>query len=224
MNTDTAKSEQVELSFLLKWEIVSTIGWIVVSATGWSVSPRGAYDDQEYIAWILTWLVSGIIGGLIGGISQWLVLKGRLHQLSSWVVVPIWIWSAIISYALGSFAVTWFFPRSSIGLLLTLIGLALTGIPQWFILRRYVTNAGRWLIVVPIGLVVSIVPTFFYFVFIYMYDVGFYWYADVSLVIKRGAIPGTIGGVIFGLITAVALSVILRSTSSQSVSSVQENN
>ncbi len=46
MNTDTAKSEQVELSFLLKWEIVSTIGWIVVSAIGWSIS-RGVNIDQR---------------------------------------------------------------------------------------------------------------------------------------------------------------------------------
>lgn len=46
MNTDTDSSEQVEFSFLLKWEIVSTIGWIVVSAIGWSVS-KGVKIDQR---------------------------------------------------------------------------------------------------------------------------------------------------------------------------------
>jgi len=210
MNTKTAKSEQVELSFLLKWILLSTIGWIVVSAIVLSVS-MSFVNLQAYHDALLTLLVFGVVGGTLGGISQWFVLRGRLPQLGSWACALIWIWSGFISFALGLLASTWLFNLVSV---VGLVVLALTGIPQWFVLRRYVSKAGWWLIVAPIGLAVSLVPLLYYWLLMGWKDYWFWVRDDIILVVMRGAVLGAIGGVLFGIFTAIALSALLRSSDS----------
>jgi hypothetical protein len=210
MNTKTAISEQVELSFLLKWILLSTIGWIVVSAIVWSVS-LNVFNYPADTADLLTLLVFGVVGGTLGGISQWFVLRGRLPQLGSWACALIWIWSGFISYALGLLATTWLLNLESV---VGLVALPLTGIPQWFVLRRYFSKAGWWLIVVPIGLPVSLVPVLYYWQVMAWQDYWFWVRDDIILVVMRGAVLGAIGGVLFGIFTAIALSVLLRSSDS----------
>ena len=224
MNTKTSESQQVEQGFLLKWILLSTIGCIVVIAIvlgvlfGSDINQQ-LKNPQEDTIWLLTWLVFSVVGGAIGGVSQWFVLRGRLLYLDSWVRPPIWVWSAILSYGMGSFTLFFWGLRDFWSMsYLACVGLALSGIPQWFVLRLYLSKAGWWLIGVPIGLVVSCTLVVFYYGFV-TWDVG---HNYNYLVIELGVFSGAIGGVVFGFITAGALSVLLRSSDSHPPGSGQD--
>ena len=227
MNTDNAKSEQVELNFLLKWLLICTVGWIVIIAIGLvSTSPTGpsGLGRWWYIKDGLIQLVMFVPGGVIVGILQWFALRGKLTQLGSWAVALIWVWLAFMSYTLGFFAISWlgltmmvessYMEVPNAVFTAAIAGLALTGFPQWFVLRRYLSKISWWLIIVPVGIFFSYAAN----------CVGRFLYYDTSLDNVSGAINGVLGGLVYGLFSAMALSLFFRSQSSKSTNSEQDDN
>ena len=221
MNADTAISEQVELSLLLKWILICTVGWIVIIAIGLvSTSPTGPIGLGRwwYIKDGLIQLVMFAPGGAIAGLLQWFALRRKVTQLGSWAVTPIWVWLAFISFTLGFYAISWlsfmmyiessYMEFSNAVFFVALAGLVLTGFPQWFVLQRYLSKISWWLIMVPVGIVFSFAANCMGS----LYD-------GSSLETIRGVIHGVISGLIFGLFTAMALSLNFHSRDAKSTSS-----
>jgi len=227
MNTDNASSEQVELKFLFKWLLICTVGWILIIAIGLvSESPPrpGVLGRWWYIRGGSIQLIMGVFGGAIAGILQWFALRGKVTQLHSWVVAPMWMWLAFMSYTLGFFAISWLIEIMIVGdsymsfpfavCPAAFAGLALTGFPQWFVLRRYLSKIGWWLIMTPIGIFFSYA----------LNCAGDIWFDDISLVYVSGALNGVLTGLVYGIFTAMALSLFFRSQSSKSTNSEQDDN
>jgi len=141
-------------AFWLQWVLATTLGWIV----GWAVTGELA------------------VGAVIG-IAQWLVLRPQVHQ-AGW-----WILASTIGWAMGTAVVMVVFPPEPGVLAGALLG-AMIGLAQWFVLRRWVRQAGWWPITSMLGWTIGL----------------------------TGIMGASLTGAVVGAVTATALELLFRYT------------
>lgn len=138
------------------------------------------------------WLLGGlvipgvafIISGFLIGIFQWLVLQGRLTR--AW----LWILATSIGWMAGYFLSFFLLPPDLQLLEGMMIGL-MTGIAQWFVLRREFYWAGWWIVFSIIG-----------------------WVTGLTL------LPGVLlTGTMAGALTGLALEILFRSPKTKQIQS-----
>ncbi len=95
-------------------------------------------------------LIDGLIGGCLVGVAQWLMLKSHVRGAYGWVLVSALSWGALALLHIG--AIGWMAPDTSNLLVRALFGLfyggyvgVVLGSGQWWILRRQVVRAWRWI-------------------------------------------------------------------------------
>lgn len=130
------------------------------------------------LGWLVGWALTGAptVGAVIG-ITQWLVLRPQVHQ-AGW-----WILASTTGWAMGTAVVTLVFPPEVEVMAGAVLG-ALTGLAQWFVLRRWVRQAGWWIITSTLGWLVGL----------------------------TGIMGASLTGAVVGAITATALELLLRYT------------
>lgn len=105
--------------------------------------------------------VHGAIGGTAIAIAQWLVLRQRVSQIGWWILATVVSWVFIGGSGLG--ALGWIAPRTEqIGIRAfygfldgAMVG-AFLGLGQWFVLRRYVSKAGWWIVATTVSWAIAL--------------------------------------------------------------------
>jgi formylglycine-generating enzyme required for sulfatase activity len=125
------KSTRIDWGLWLQWVLASTVGGIMGNFIATSVAT--------------SWAMAGAFFGAGMGIVQWVILRQRISQAGWWVL------AAIAGAAVG-FSANMTLLES--GILLTRGGIwigALTGILQWFILRKQTYQSGWWVLASTVG-------------------------------------------------------------------------
>lgn len=94
-------------------------------------------------------LIDGAIGGCLIGLGQWCMLRPHLQRAYRWIVVSALIWGALALLHIG--AIGWMAPDTPDLLVRGISGLfyggyvgLILGVGQWWIMRRDVAWAWRW--------------------------------------------------------------------------------
>lgn len=94
-------------------------------------------------------VLDGLLGGFIVGLAQWQVLRVHLSGVRCWIMVSTLSWGGLALFPIG--AVGWITPSTSdlVSRMLQgafyggYVGLVL-GLAQWWMIRRQVALAWRW--------------------------------------------------------------------------------
>ncbi len=94
-------------------------------------------------------LLDGVIGGCFVGFAQWLMLRPHLQRAYRWIVVSALSWGGLALLHIG--AIGWMAPDTPNLLVRGILGLfyggyvgVILGVGQWWIMRRDVVRAWRW--------------------------------------------------------------------------------
>lgn len=93
MNTTLSQNKAVSLGWLTAWTIASALG-LIVSMAGllplmWTYGEAVERALGQWGAQIVGGIVFGFGIGLAVGVAQWLVLRGRAHEATRWLVGSI---------------------------------------------------------------------------------------------------------------------------------------
>ena len=168
------------------------LGWLLATSLGWAV---GWFVGATFYGETFGGFVSGGLGGSLGWIGQAAILSVVERRLSVyWALSSVAFWLAGLGLGMAlSFLAAGYVHPTPIAIAL---GVLLTGVSQWLVLRSRVRRAGWWPIVLVLGFVVG----------------G----SAVSLVrlISGGAVLGGLGGAILGagigLTTGLAVTRLWR--------------
>lgn len=200
-----SKTRQRALSRWVLWAFVTTAGWLLAGFSGLPVGRAVVVEGSTSVILSVA-LNLGLLGALIGGLigaSQWYFLRRRVRQAGWWVVATAFGWGIGLPLALlinllaglGLSAVLYG----------VLIGLAV-GVAQWFVLRRTIPHAGRWIwvttVAFPIGIAVS-----------GAIESGLLTRSsgDLAQAMWLAAIAGGVAGLVVGSITGITLVALLSS-------------
>lgn len=138
--------------FWLLWVLASTVGWF----SGFIIGKIGAFAIHDSLSrhnYMGAVFVAALAAGV--GILQWLVLRRRLSRAGWWVLASIVglagggvVGPTAVALAVGD-PTTW----GVVGFLV--VGWAMAGLMQWFVLRRQVSRAGWWVLASIVGWAVS---------------------------------------------------------------------
>lgn len=94
-------------------------------------------------------LVDGLVGGCLVGMAQWLMLKAHVRGAYRWIIVSALSWGLLALLHIG--AIGWMAPNTPSLLVRAVFGLfyggyvgVILGVGQWWILRRQIVRAWRW--------------------------------------------------------------------------------
>lgn len=161
------------------------------------------------------WLVSSLGSAVLVGFMQWaLVLRHKLSGASWWI--PAQVVGSVLAMALLHAAValtpSTFFEIGRPGwILLSPIAGGIRALPEWWMLRQRVANAGWWVVVCTITGALSYVL------------VGSYgWSSNIQMtfVAALGAVHGLVSGAFSGAVTGVVMARLLDSK--RSANSIQQ--
>jgi hypothetical protein len=168
------------------------LGWILATTLGWLV---GFAICEALKSFLDSLSADGAVIGISIGISQWFVLRRRIDG-AAW-----WIPASIVGYAIGKFAADAVIQAETgmLGVVLSgvVIGIA-AGFAQWVVLVRHFSRAELWVVASALGWAVG--------------------WTVISAVDESVGGPtastyfiGATGAAMAGVITAVALTWLLRS-------------
>ena len=174
---------RVEWGFGLRWVFATSVGWVL----GFAIC-------EAFKAFLDSITADGAVIGISVGIGQWLALKGRINR-AGW-----WILASIIGFAVGKVVGDVFAEAVSGAVGFGLSGAAIgasVGIAQWFVLRRHVVRAERWVLASVVAWAVG---------------GGIIKVADQALGAPAGTayVIGAAGAAVAGAMTAASLVWLLR--------------
>lgn len=137
----------------------------------WGLNPIALLDRMTlWLGWTgLTWLAfllsllfvevgeksdislaDGFLGGLLIGLAQWQVIRPYLHNAYRWIIVSALSWGALALFHIG--AIGWMAPGTPSLLIRGTVGLfyggyvgVVIGMGQWWVIRKQVKQAWRWI-------------------------------------------------------------------------------
>ncbi|MCJ7668464.1 MAG: hypothetical protein MUP04_09355 [Anaerolineae bacterium] len=148
-----AKQESLGIGwgFWLWWVSASTVGWF----SGFIVGSVGGYAVMEILPSYALVAWGGVVLGAGVGIFQWLVLRRRVSRAGWWVLARTVglaggavVGTTAVALA-GGDPTTWGVVGGWV------VGGAMAGLMQWFVLRRQVSRAGWWVLASTVGWAVS---------------------------------------------------------------------
>ena len=162
----------------------------------WVEEPVGQ-DESAAAAYVGT-LAAYLIGGVILGASQALVLRTRGVSAVSWILATV--------SGFGVLAITIDWPLIALDLLgiipgpvepiIATVGTGIfAGIFQYLALRRWNVHAAKWLSLLVVGLIVSLVPIVILFISLEALNVSISWPMEVFI---NGLIVGGVASLVSG--------------------------
>lgn len=146
----TVERSRVGWRFWLLWVLASTVGSLAGFFVGFVV---GAVVEEILPNYGSAAIAAGVGAGV--GILQWFVLRWRVSRSGWWVLASILglavaaVLGTAVALAGGDPTTPWGFA----GVLV--VGGAMAGLMQWFVLRRQVSRAGWWVLASTVGWAVS---------------------------------------------------------------------
>lgn len=198
------------------------------------------YYNVDLTVFILLSVLSGLIAGALVGLFQWLVLRRRIAGLGMWIPATAvgfgidYLLKAI--YFLLRLSETSGFqeplqqPFLPYFLFATpILGALFIGLSQWLVLRREIPRSGWWVLIMPVGTVLSRrfagVPPLLYG------DLNS-WIFRLATKTSIGVVPLTkvayplpylVEGIVLGAIAGVVIVMLIRATKKQSRLRVVDN-
>lgn len=134
-------------TFLLWWMLANTVGGAII----------GALEEGGF-----QFLATLVLTGPVLGIAQWLVIRSYIGHTGWWVIgssvgwflgillniMATGILNSIVQVLLavgGLWEVFW------LNLVNEPVTAAVLGVSQWFVLRRHIQHAGRWILASAVG-------------------------------------------------------------------------
>lgn len=142
------------------------------TCTRWGIAPIPLIEGAAlWIGWTgLTWLafalslfvvevgergdvslLEGLIGGSLIGFAQWLIIGRHIKRAHQWIAVSALCWGALGLLHIG--AVGWIAPDTMNLMVRVLFGLfygfyvgLVLGVGQWWVMRRSIVSAWRWIL------------------------------------------------------------------------------
>ena len=137
--------------FCIQWVLVNTVSWGVAFPLLWFVEGAPDLDRFDAAGDAEVRLAVGAMAGAMVGILQWLVLRRQLSRTG------LWILAMTVSFAfclpLAVFLAT---GPIGVGALSGAVLCTITGILQWFVLRRRVSRFRFWILTSAAGLALSL--------------------------------------------------------------------
>lgn len=150
------KERQGKWGVLLSWILLSAIGWIIGLTIGVYLAALAEINiGSSGLGQLLGYLILGAGLGSVVGLAQWLVLRGQVSRAGWWILASAA--GIVVAYGPGIAIVadTLEMSRNFLGLLgwvlVGILGGAITGIFQWFVLRGQVSRAGWWVLASALG-------------------------------------------------------------------------
>jgi hypothetical protein len=159
--------EQGKWIFGLLWIIANTFGWgicpLLALASGWIVwqlyqnfsarsvfNPLGGESNRAFIAMIIVGVCWGaIIGGFqLSILARRFELKGKNWVFATIVGMTLYMTVQLFRGFTHSFSQTDIF----VNLTFSFVPPLVLGLAQWFILRRYFTRSGWWIVAITLAL------------------------------------------------------------------------
>jgi len=169
----------MEKNQLLKWTFTNAfglgIGFVLMLQTQMFLQYGLDFEKhwqfvppKQDIPTYFIYLICFLIGGAVLGCAQAIVLKARGIKPSSWLLattigfglIILIDWPLLYSGQLG------IIPGPVEPIIVTHGGGIFAGIMQYFLLRRLGLNAKKWLLLWMLGLIIGILPTGLFFIFI----------------------------------------------------------
>ncbi len=175
--------------------------------------PRKKFDWTFWILWLaattiglaIALIVRSWFVGLIIGLAQWLVLWNRFPKSGWWILATAigfgLAWSPAWNLAIAILRSGWVNWRYSIEwpIVLGVSGL-IVGLLQWLILRKWVYQAGWWMVTSPLaGIAAGVLAMI-------VFDVVFRNFDSPTLAWFLPVITGLAAGLVYGAITGAVLT------------------
>jgi TIR domain len=120
--------------------------WTMACLLGEAVGRFRLFSDVSSVSYVIFRLGLSVPVGVAVGFTQWVLLRGRIDY-SQW-----WILLTTIGYVIGGFSpmrfITYNFLRNSVSGVYQAVAV---GTMQWLVLRRSVSRAAWWILIVSIG-------------------------------------------------------------------------
>lgn len=201
-----------------RWVLATAVGEFVGFAVPAAVGAGAAWTIEKMVGSVaalamlnvMVMVLAGVVEGAVLGFAQWLVLRRYIQNMArrEWVLATALAagvaWTiGMLPSTLGDLATL--IPMVLVGgaVLLGAVFVASIGFAQWLVLRRYIQNAGWWVlanaVAWPLGVAVP-------FIGLAMVPEG----AHVVVWVVVGVVSGLLMGVVVGAITGMALVWLLR--------------
>jgi hypothetical protein len=211
------------LIFATKWTLACLLGEVVGQVAG----------HTSFIQTHLPWNYRSFIGVAIG-VTQWVVLRRRIRYSPWWILVTTVGWAPESLLQLSSFILE--HPSSLIAKSVTcsmLLGIAV-GTMQWLVLRRSVSRAAWWILIVSIAAGLgaaaalsswSVRSTVWEMAYLHAYPsrIPEYFTSSAHVSFWESTLRGAIEGAVSGVITGLGLGILLRRTGKGLQPSKQES-
>jgi len=191
------------------------------------------YYNVDLTVFVLLSVLSGLIAGALVGLFQWLVLRRRLAGLGMWI--PATAVGFGIDYLLKAVYFLLRYSETSgfqeplqqpflpyFFIATPILGALFIGLSQWLVLRREVPRSGWWVLIIPVGFVLSL--RFPGAVHVLYGDLNS-WIFRLATKTSIGVIPLTkvayplpylVEGIVLGAVAGVVIVMLIRAAKKQS--------
>lgn len=206
--------------FWIKWTINCALGELIGIACAGSIAflTTMYFGEPETIGikflTLFAMIIAGTIEGTVLSLFQWHILVKRISSIprKEWMLYTIMV--AVLGWVIGMTPSLFFVTEDAdpqgvpvepdpviyymMSIILGICLGALFGLFQWFVLKKYVKKASRWILANMMGWTLGM---FFIFLFASIPDEN----SSLPFIILSGAIGGILAGVSVGIVTGRTL-------------------
>jgi hypothetical protein len=192
VDIDERKVERNETGLWLGWTLATALGLIV------GYLPVSLIVDQVDLG--LARVVIPLLAGTLIGLAQWLVLRNYLTRVHDWILSLAGSW--VVGFVVGLYVVD-FISRSFLGVMVSyLLFGVIVAVFQWPLLRREIPQLWLWIAANVAGWALGAYAS-------QLAIAGLFGENPASLAVTT-LVNSTVTGLVAGLITGVALVMIVR--------------
>ena len=192
IDINEAKVASNEFGMWLEWTLATTFGMLLGFVSSLIL--------VNTLSLALARLIVPLVAGFLVGLSQWIVLRKYLNEVSDWVLAGSVSWAA--GYALGLFVMNGLTGTGLDGLIGYILFGVIVAFVQWPLLRREIPNVWMWVLANIVGW-----TTGFY---LSQFSLDLFFNGPAINPIASTSVIAGVSGLVAGAVTGIALVWIVR--------------